>query len=392
MIRLAVVDGRYTAVPYAAGLSENSQGTNAAQEATAQVLGVLGTGPDAAMLFFTRAHTEAAAEIATVVRDRLRPGTLVGASAVSVVAGSREIEERPAVSLWAGHLGAASPARFTAHGDGTELRIGGPSPDDLASAHTLVLLPDPFTFPADHLVQQLAKSHPHLQVVGGLASSAHQPGGNRLLLNDEVFASGAVGMLMSGPTQVTTVVSQGCRPIGEPFVVTKATGNVIYELGGQPAYRQLAAVVGALGERERQLASQGLHIGRVIDEHKIDFERGDFLIRGVMGADPDNGAVIVGDVVPVGATIQFQVRDAESADEDLKELIAGKAADGALLFTCNGRGSHLFGEPDHDARLVSETLNRIPLSGMFCAGEVGPVGDRSFVHGFTASLALFHDR
>ena len=378
-------------MPYAAGLSERPQATDAAKEAADQVVEVLGTGPDVALLFFTGTHVEAASEIATVIRDRLQPGTLLGASAVSVVAGSREIEVHPAVSLWAGRLGAASPVRFIAHSLGSELHIEGPPQDDLASARTLLLLADPFTFPADHLVRQLAMSYPDLQVVGGLASSAHQPGGNRLLLDDQVFEEGAVGMLLSGSTRVTTVVSQGCRPIGRPFVVTRAEGNVIYELAGRPAYAQLSAVLGALSVHERRLAGHGLHLGRVIDEHKIDFERGDFLIRGVMGADTEDGALTVGDVVPVGATIQFQVRDAASADEDLRQLMTGQTADGALLFTCNGRGSHLFGEPDHDARLVSESLNRIPLSGMFCAGEVGPVGDRSFVHGFTASVALFHD-
>jgi small ligand-binding sensory domain FIST len=148
----------------------------------------------------------------------------------------------------------------------------------------------------------------------------------------------------------------------------------------------------SLNEHERQLAHHGLHLDRVIDERKIDFERGDFLIRAVIGVDPEDGALTVGEVVPVGATIQFQIRDAASADQDLGDLVIGQAAHGALLFTCNGRGSHLFGEPDHDARLISESLHRIPLSGMFCAGEFGPVGDRSFVHGFTASLALFHDR
>lgn len=171
-------------MPYAAGLSEDPRATYAAGEAADQVVQVLGTGPDVALLFFTGAHIGAASEIATVIRDRLQPAALLGASAVSVVAGSREIEVDPAVSLWAGRLGAVSPARFTAHRDGSELHMEGPPRNDLASAHTLLLLLDPFTFPADHLVRELAVSHPDLQVVGGLASSAHQPGGNRLLLDD----------------------------------------------------------------------------------------------------------------------------------------------------------------------------------------------------------------
>ena len=166
---------------------------------------------------------------------------------------------------------------------------------------------------------------------------------------------------------------------------------MIYELAGQPAYEQLSTVVQRLRQDERALAAQGLHIGRVVDEHKDDYTQGDFLIRGVLGVDQNTGGIAVGDVVPVGSIVQFQVRDAASADEELRRLMDGQVADGALLFTCNGRGTHLFEEPHHDAALVSEMLDEVPVGGMFCAGEVGPVGGRSFVHGFTASLALFHD-
>lgn len=190
---------------------------------------------------------------------------------------------------------------------------------------------------------------------------------------------------------MTSVVSQGCRPIGRPLVVTKAEGNLIYELAGRTAYDQLAALLDELSDEDQMRVAQGLHIGRVIDEHKTDFGRGDFLIRGVLGVDERTGAMAVGDEMSIGSIIQFQVRDAVSADEDLHQLMDGQAADGALLFTCNGRGTHLFSEPHHDAGLVSRMLDRVPIGGMFCAGEVGPVGGRSFVHGFTASLALFHD-
>lgn len=378
-------------MPYAAAVSENPNGAVAAAEVADAVVAQLGIGPDAALVFFTGAHGGSAEEMTRAIRDRLLPGVLMGASAVSVVAGDREFEATPAVSLWAGRIGEVVPARFTAYRDGSGIGIEGPDADVLGSAHTLVLIPDPFTFPVDLLMDQLADDHPDLQVIGGMASAAARPGGNRLILDNDVYTEGAVGLLLSGPTRVTTVVSQGCRPVGRPLVVTKADQNKILELAGRPAYEQVADMIGSLSDEERQLAAQGLHIGRVIDEHKLEFSRGDFLIRGVLAAEPETGSVTVGDVVPVGAAVQFQVRDAASADEDLKELMAGRAADGALLFTCNGRGSHLFGTPDHDAALISAALDGVPLGGMFCAGEVGPVGDRNFVHGFTASLALFHD-
>jgi len=379
-------------MPFGAGLSDHPLPTHAAAEACQRVLEELGPGPDLAFLFITRPHVEAAGEIASLVREALEPGTLIGASAVSVVGGNREVEDRPAVSVWAARMDGVAPLHLTATRDGDSFRVEGLPDDLLDAAHTLLLLADPFTFPVDHLVALLARDHPQVLVVGGLASAAAGAGGNRLILNGEIHSHGAVGVLLSGETRVTSVVSQGCRPVGPPFVVTRAEGNLIYELAGRRAYDQVAAMIARLGKEERALAAAGLHLGRVIDEHPVHFSRGDFLIRAVLGAEEQSGAVAVGDTVAVGSTVQFQVRDSESAHEDLMELMAGQNAHGALLFTCNGRGSHMFSEPSHDAKVVSELLDSVPMSGMFCAGEIGPVGNRSFVHGFTASVALFHDR
>ena len=188
--------------------------------------------------------------------------------------------------------------------------------------------------------------------------------------------------------RVIPVVSQGCRPVGSPFAVTRAEGNIIFELGGKPALDRLQEVAAAATDADRRLLSEFVHIGRAIDERKIEFDRGDFLMRNVLGADPRVGAIMVNDLVEVGSTVQFQVRDAVSAGEDLAQLMSSRTAEAALLFTCNGRGSHMFPAPDHDASLVSESLGRVPLAGMFCAGELGPIGGRNFVHGFTASVVL----
>ena len=377
-------------MPYASALSVEPDTVRAARETAGTVAKDLGQAPDVALVFLTGPHLPAALDLAAAIRDELEPMILVGVGAVGVVGGDREVEERPAVSLWAGIVDGVSGVRFTAQARGGSVHIDGPSASVLGGAHTLVILPDPFTFPVGGLVERLAEDHPDLEVVGGLASAGHRPGENLLILDDDVFDDGAVGFLLSGSTRVTTVVSQGCRPVGRPLVVTKSEGNMVYELAGRRAYDQLVDLLGGMDDRDRRLASQGLHVGRVIDEHKTEFERGDFLIRGVIGVDEDTGAVAVGDMVLVGSTLQFQVRDAESADEDLRTMMEGRSADGALLFTCNGRGTNMFLEPDHDASLVSKVLGA-PLAGMFCAGEVGPVGGRSFVHGFTASLALFED-
>jgi small ligand-binding sensory domain FIST len=187
---------------------------------------------------------------------------------------------------------------------------------------------------------------------------------------------------------VGTVVSQGCRPVGSPFVVTRAEESVVYELAGKSAIERLQEVAAALPEEDRELMVEMVQIGRVIDENKLDFGPGDFLVRTVVGADPTSGALRVGDIVDVGSTAQFQVRDAASADEDLRRLVDGRSAQAALLFTCNGRGSHLFPEPHHDASVVSEGLGGAPVAGMFCAGELGPIGGHNFMHGFTASVVL----
>jgi small ligand-binding sensory domain FIST len=191
-------------------------------------------------------------------------------------------------------------------------------------------------------------------------------------------------------------VAQGCRPVGDPYTTTRAEGNVIYELGGRPAMARLRELAAALPGPDRELLAQGVHLGMVIDEYQAEPGQGDFLVRGIAGADPESGAIAVGDEVQVGQTVQFHVRDARSADEDLRRTLdrertalAGRRAAGALLFTCNGRGSRLFSAPDHDAGLVAAMLGEIPVAGFFCAGELGPVGGQNFLHAFTASIALF---
>jgi small ligand-binding sensory domain FIST len=376
---------------FAAAISEHPLATHATGEVVGEVLEAVGEAPDLAVLFVTAPHIELMAEIAGTVRTVLRPGALIGATASSVVGGPREVEDRPAISLWAGRVGPVAPVRMqTQRLNGGWALTGTPGRDD-DSPRVLLLLTDPFSFPADGFLERLSQSAPELTVIGGMASAANAPGGNRLVLDDAVHDSGAVGVLLDPAAVSGTVVSQGCRPVGQAYVVTRAEDNVIHDLAGVPALDRLRELVAGLEPADRSLIEQGLHVGRVIDEQQERFGRGDFLIRNLMGADPEAGAIAIGDVAEVGSTVQFQVRDAESADEDLRHLLAGQHGAAALVFTCNGRGSHLFGEPDHDARLVHEQVARGAVAGMFCAGELGPVGGRNFVHGFTASVVLFDD-
>jgi small ligand-binding sensory domain FIST len=379
-------------MPFAAALSQHPIAAQAVGETAGQVLEELGPEPDLALLFVTPPHAGALEDAGTAVDAVLRPRTLLGCAAVSVVGTGKEVEQEPAVSLWAGRFGPVAPVRFEAHALGPTVDIAG-WPDTVPfEPQALVLVADPFSFPVETFYEELERRHGRLPVIGGNASAARGPGGNRLLYGGRTYTSGAVGAFIGPGVDVETVVSQGCRPIGQPYVVTRAEGNVVHELAGEPALQRLVHMAtSGMSQEDLALVNQGLHVGQVIDEHKVDFTRGDFLVRNVVGADQERGAIAVNDVVEVGTTVQFHVRDAATADEDLRQLLGTRAADGALLFTCNGRGVQLFGSPDHDAAVVNDSVGA-PTAGFFAAGEFGPVGGRNFVHGFTASMALLRER
>ncbi len=375
---------------FAAAVSQHPIPSEAVGEVLGEVLDQLdGERADLVVTFVSPHHAGALEDIAPAVRRLLEPQVLLGGTAVTVVAGERELEGEPAVSVFAARVPDArlTPTLLRVEQTPDGAVISG-WPELAAPSSTLLLFADPFTFPVDALLARLDQDLPDLQVIGGMASAANRPGGNRLVLDASVVDGGAVGVFVDG-VAVRTVVAQGCRPIGDPFTVTRSERNRIEELGGQTPLARLHQLAANATDEERQLLQHGLHLGVVVDEHAVDFTRGDFLVRNVMGADQESGALIVGDQVTVGQTVQFHVRDADAADEDLREMLTGVEASAALLFTCNGRGRHLFGVPDHDAALVAKMLGPIPVTGAFCAGEIGPVGGRNFVHGFTASLALF---
>jgi small ligand-binding sensory domain FIST len=376
---------------FGAAISEHPLTTQAAGEVVGEVLEQVGEGPDLAVLFVSAAHLGLMAEIAETVRTALRPRALIGVTASSIVGGGREVEDRPAISLWAGNVGPVEPVRLeTQRLNGGWALTGLPAETDAVTHRVLLLLADPFSIPTDGMLDRLRAKAPAVQVVGGMASTGRAPGGNRLVLDDAVFDNGAVGVLLDSGVVSGTVVSQGCRPVGQAYVVTRATDNVIHDLAGVPALDRLRDIVAGLPPGDRALVQEGLHVGRVIDEQKDSFGRGDFLISNVMGADPEAGDITIGATAEVGSTVQFQVRDADSADEDLRHLLAGQQGRAALVFTCNGRGRNLFDAPDHDARLVHDQVGQGAVAGMFCAGELGPVGGRNFVHGYTASVVLFN--
>ena len=383
---------------FGAALSEHPSPPEAVGEVVGAILDRVGPAPDLALVFLTPALAGAAEDVAATVRATLRPGCLLGAAAITVVGGPREVEDGPAVALWAGRTGPVLPVLITGHPtDGGVRILGVPQAAGDGGPRTLLLLSDPFSLPLDALLATMADDLPDLTVVGGLASSARGPGGNRLVLDDAVHRDGAVGVLLPVGTEAVPVVSQGCRPVGDPMIVTEVDGPLLLGLAGRPALDQLLASAASLGEGDRSIFERGPQVGIVVDEAKATFRTGDFLIRNVTGVDPDRRGVAVGAQVEVGTTVQFHVRDAASADEELRALMAavppprGDADRGALLFTCNGRGSAFFGQPDHDADIVCAVVGPA-VAGMACAGEVGPIGGRNRLHGYTASVVILEAR
>jgi small ligand-binding sensory domain FIST len=326
---------------------------------------------------------------------------VLGCSGHGVIGGARGVEQTSAVSAWAATLPGArlEPFRLeTLRTDDRLIVVGMPegAVDDVVG----VLLTDPYTFPVDAFVERSSEVLPGLPLVGGLADGNGQ-GTTRLFLGgdgraDEVFEDGAVGVVLGGPITVSTLVSQGARPIGPAMAVTKADENLLYELAGTPALDKLEEIVERLPVEERELAARGLMIGVAMDEYADEYERGDFLVRGVVGADTDTGAIAIGDVVELGRTVRFQVRDAEAADEELTQLLDQfdvGPVEGALIFSCNGRGRAMFADSNHDVKIIRNTLgagvDTFSVGGFFAAGEIGPVGGRNHVHGFTASILAF---
>lgn len=337
------------------------------------------------------------------MQEGLSSHTLIGCTGGGVIGDQQEVEQRPALSLMAAHLPGVTVTPF--HVEQPELesetsasywheRLDLP-PDDKP---TFILLPDPYVIDPRKLLDVFNDAYPLCPVLGGLASGGQSQNSCALFLNGEVL-HGAVGIALRGDFVMHTVVSQGCKPIGRPQFVTRCEDQIIYELSGRPALEVARETVGELSPEDQKLARSALLIGRVVDEYKENFERGDFLIRTLLGADPKTGAIAVGEVTRPGQTVQLHVRDAETAREDLTEMmgtltpkLGGRPAQAALVFSCNGRGAHLYGKPNHDSELIAAATGEIPSAGFFCNGEIGPIGNSNFLHGFTASIGIFQEK
>lgn len=410
-------------------LSTHEDPIEAAAHAASRIHARLDSAPDLLMAFVTPHHAQRMGMIADTLRDALGSSHMLGVSASAIMSGDSEINQGPGLALlamrlpgvqispfWVDHLSPRDSSDERAAKLAEQIEAG----VDMRAAFFFA---DPFSVPLVKLIPALSEARmQHITasgrvehigtVLGGMASAATRPGGNTLLLDGEVRSSGAMGVTLSGPVQVDTVVSQGCRPIGHPMIITKARGNLILELAGVRAVDAIREVVHLLDEHDKQLLGNGLLLGRVINEHKSHFGRGDFLIRSVMGGDETSGAVAVADLVNAGQTVQLHLHDAQTAREDLSLLLDGQRLydkpAGALLISCTGRSEKFFNGPGHDARAIAHAFDQapdgarraksgqevnpgdgIPLAGFFAAGEIGPVDEQIFQHGHTAVVGLF---
>lgn len=375
---------------YAEGFSAHPDPRTAVAEAVGQIADRI-SRRDLVLLAIGAGFRDHAPAIERAVRELLAAHHCIAFVSSAVISGGTEAEHAPGVALFACTLENAIATPFQLD---TAETPDGPSVtgmlDQFATANAALLLADPFTAPAEAMLERITLEYPHMQLFGGLPAFSSRPQPAWLSINGEVHERGAIGIAFEG-LDLSVVVSQGCRPIGDPFVITEAEDNFICELGGRPALERLMELVESVSSEERALLTEGLHVGLVVDEHQSEFERGDFLVRAVLGAEKERGAIAIGDRAVLGTTAQFHVRDAESADEDLRlALTNSDVSSAALLFTCNGRGQSLFRTPDHDAGMIQELLGPVPLFGSFCAGEIGPVAGIPYLHGFTAVVAEFH--
>jgi small ligand-binding sensory domain FIST len=353
------------------------------------------------LVFMTPHYFAAASRILEVLRMHAEIPLLIGCSSTSLITDAREIEDQQGLVLSLFSLPGAElrGVHFTqeqveeANGPGYWALETGLTADEI---NGWLAFADPFTMDAEAWLRGWNEAYAPKPIVGGLASGDFSQRQTQLYLDGEVFEEGGVAVALAGEVELQSVISQGCTPIGQTWTITKTEGNILHKIANRPAYEVLQETFLQLPEPEQRKTRGNLFVGLVVNEYLEDFHRGDFLVRNILGGDPQSGSLAIGALPREGQTMQFQRRDAAAATEDMTALLErlaqrlpGGRVYGGCLCTCNGRGHRLFGHPNHDAALVREKLGPIALAGFFCNGEIGPIGERNFLHGYTASLALF---
>ena len=388
---------------WVSAVSEQQSLEGALQECASRVRDGLGEGPPDLAAVFVSGHFAAQYEsVPTIIRDQLGSTLLFGCSAGGVIGGGKEVEQRHGVSLTAAKLPGVDLSAFHIHGDDLPDMDAGPDAWEQVFNVTaqddpgFVLLVDPFTFPAQNFLMGLDYAFARSVKIGGLASGGRRSGENALFLGDQVHREGAIGLALKGNIVVDTVVAQGCRPVGNLMAITKSNQNMLQELDGRPPLEVLRELFSDSDERDQGLMQHSLFLGVMMDDFIEDPQQGDFLIRNIIGMDARTGAMSVGEMLHEGQRVKFHLRDALTSAEDLAALLArygseerASPCEGALLFSCMGRGQYLYGHPDHDTDLFAEKVGAIPLGGFFCNGEIGPVSGTTFLHGYTSSFGIF---
>lgn len=389
---------------WASSLSELPSLEKAVKECVASLKEQMGgTAVDLACVFVSTSFAERYEEVGLLLRRALNPRVFVGCSAGGVIGAGREVEHRPGLSVVAASLPGVVLKPFQVQDDDLPDMDASPRAwENIVGVKNLerpqfLILADPFSLRADGLLMGLDYAFPKSVKVGGLASGAQQPRENALYLNELCLRTGAVGAAFIGNVEVDAIVAQGCKPIGTPLTVTDCDENILLGLNNRPPIAALQDVVNELSLKDKELVRHSLFLGLVMDPGKEKHERGDFLIRNIVGADMDKGILAVGAPLRKGQVVQFHLRDAETSAEDLQSLLSRYASGkdrsrGALLFSCLGRGEFLYGHPDHDSRLFHEKIGPVPLGGFFCNGEIGPVGGTTYLHGYTSCFGIFRPR
>ncbi len=385
---------------FAEGFSDDKDWRKAAAAAAKAARTRLGAGTcDLALVFVSEAFGDFdPAEFSTLLAKGLAPLRVLGCNASGVIAGRKEVEMTPGVSILAMHLPGVRVQPFSfAQAELGKLENGAALVRELDlypnENPKFMILGDPASADPERMAALFNEGYPGAPLVGGMASGLilHKP--SWMLLGSQVHRQGLAGVALVGPVEIQTVVAQGCRPIGDPLIVTKAEGNVLHELGGRNPLEVLRETLSKCSPEDQRLARSALFAGLVMNEGRSEFRRGDFVIRNLIGYDNESGSLVLGTNLRRGQTLQFQLRDAHTSDQDFSMLLGllpetDAAPRGALLFSCCGRGKGLYGDSDHDATLVQSLRGPVPMAGFFANGEFGPVGGRNFVHGYTSSLAL----
>jgi small ligand-binding sensory domain FIST len=359
--------------------------------------------PDLVLLFACPAWADAFPQLLQALRRHTGTAIHLGCCASGFLAAGQEVEDAPGLAMMALWLPGANLYPMRLHQEHLALLNDGSAWRDVnglptGEVRSWLMFAEPFRIDTQELIRALGQHYPQAPIVGGIASGMVGERQSRVFLDDQVYDEGGVALGIGGPYVLEPMVSQGCDPIGETWTITETDRNHLVCISNRPALDVLQDTLTTLPSGQREQARRNLLVGLAANEYQDAYERGDFLIRGILGIDPKRGSIAVGGVPRPGQTMQFQLRSAEVATLDLSRALADVAAEGlgdavaAVLCTCDGRGKSLFGTSHHDAAMVQAALPGIPIAGAFCLGEIGPMGTRTALHGFTATLGVLRQQ